>query len=417
MKRQKSDNGAPPPRHWVFITGGVPFRTDSGRRASARNSRIFRDVTESRRSEEALRRNEAMFRAVIDQMPSGVTVRDARTGNLITSNAHAQLLMGRLAMSIDDYSAYDAFHPDGRPVGKEEWPLARSAASGEVVKEEEIIYQQPNGTRITLRTNSAPIRDSEGQIVAAVSIFDDISERKRVEEALIRSEKLASVGRMASTIAHEINNPLETIGQAIYLLQNDPGISPNGKSYLDLAVEELERVTHITRQTLAFHRDSKMPKLIDLRESVDNIVKLFAARLNSRGIAVEKRYAEVERIGSFGGEIQQIVSNMLSNSMDAISSRGRIQLRLSRSIGRNGAHLVRFTIADTGSGIAPERLKKIFEPFFTTKEMVGTGLGLWVTRQIVEKHGAAIQVRSKLGKGTVFSISFPVAAAQNAQVV
>ena len=237
-----------------------------------------------------------------------------------------------------------------------------------------------------------------------------------MEETLIRSEKLASVGRMASTIAHEINNPLETIGQAIYLLQNDPGISQNGKSYLDLAVEELERVTHITRQTLAFHRDGKTPKLIDLRESVDNIVKLFAARLNSKERTVEKRYAEVERIGSFGGEIQQIVSNLLSNSMDAISAAEKYSFACRGQSGRNGARLVRFTIADTGSGIAPERLKKIFEPFFTTKEMVGTGLGLWVTIQIVEKHGAAIQVRSKLGKGTVFSISFPVTA-QKAQVV
>ena len=237
----------------------------------------------------------------------------------------------------------------------------------------------------------------------------EITEHMRAEKALLRSEKLASVGRMASTIAHEINNPLETVGHAVYLALTDPGTSQQAKSYLDLAVKELERVTHITKQTLAFNREDKTPTLIDLRASVDSIVKLYAPRLKSRGITVEKRYAEVECIRAGGGEIQQVISNLLSNSMDATPSHGRIELRVSRSSGSNGSRLVRFTIADTGSGIPPEQLKQIFEPFFTTKEIVGTGLGLWVTKQIVEKHGATIRVRSKLGRGTVFSIAFPIA--------
>jgi signal transduction histidine kinase len=237
----------------------------------------------------------------------------------------------------------------------------------------------------------------------------EITEHKRAEKALLRSEKLASVGRMASTIAHEINNPLETVGHAVYLALTDPGTSQQAKSYLDLAVKELERVTHITKQTLAFNREDKTPTLIDLRASVDSIVKLYAPRLKSRGITVVKRYAEVECIRAGGGEIQQVISNLLSNSMDATPNHGKIEFRVSRSIGSNGSRLVRFTIADTGSGIPPEQLKQIFEPFFTTKEIVGTGLGLWVTKQIVEKHGATIRVRSKLGRGTVFSIAFPIA--------
>jgi signal transduction histidine kinase len=237
----------------------------------------------------------------------------------------------------------------------------------------------------------------------------EITEHMRAEKALLRSEKLASVGRMASTIAHEINNPLETVGHAVYLALTDPGTSQQAKSYLDLAVKELERVTHITKQTLAFNREDKTPTLIDLRASVDSIVKLYAPRLKSRGITVVKRYAEVECIRAGGGEIQQVISNLLSNSMDATPNHGKIEFRVSRSIGSNGSRLVRFTIADTGSGIPPEQLKQIFEPFFTTKEIVGTGLGLWVTKQIVEKHGATIRVRSKLGRGTVFSIAFPIA--------
>lgn len=237
-------------------------------------------------------------------------------------------------------------------------------------------------------------------------LFNDITERRRMEQALIQSEKLASMGRMASTIAHEINNPLETIGNALYLAMTDPGTTTEAKAFLELAVQELDRVTHITKQTLAFHRSDKRPSLIDLRECVDGLLKMFTPRLMSRGITLEKCYAEASPVMATMGEIQQIVSNLISNSMDAVPSHGKICLRISRTVGRNGKG-VRLTIADTGSGIPQGSLKKIFEPFFTTKEVVGTGLGLWVTKQIAEKHGATIRVRSKIGSGTVFSLVFP----------
>jgi PAS domain S-box-containing protein len=281
------------------------------------------------------------------------------------------------------------------------------ALRGSVLRAQEVSFCRQGERPVSLLLTASPIRASS-VVVGCVLTMTDITERNRAEEALLRSEKLASVGRMAATIAHEINNPLETIGHAVYLALTDPGTSQQARLYLDMAVQELDRVTHITRQTLAFHRESNTPTLVDLRESVDSVLRLFAPRLESRGITVEKRYPEVDRIMAFDGEIRQLISNLLSNSMDAVPSRGRIHFRLSRWIGRNGSPKIRFTIADTGSGIPPERLEKIFEPFFTTKEMYGTGLGLWVTKQIVEKHGAAIRVRSRLGRGTVFSIAFPV---------
>jgi signal transduction histidine kinase len=135
-------------------------------------------------------------------------------------------------------------------------------------------------------------------------------------------------------------------------------------------------------------------------------LRLFDTKLQARRITVEKRYSDVGRISALSGEIQQVISNLLSNSMDATPNHGKVQFRLSRTITRRGLRAVRFTVADTGCGIPKERLKKIFEPFFTTKEVVGNGLGLWVTKQIVEKLGAEIRVRSKIGKGTAFSIVF-----------
>jgi len=189
----------------------------------------------------------------------------------------------------------------------------------------------------------------------------------------------------------------------------DPDTPAKTKSYLNIATQELERVAHITRKTLAFHRENNTSKTVDLRQSIDSALRIFAPRLEWKGIVVEKRYAEVEPIQSFGGEMEQVISNLLTNSLDAIQDGGEIKVRLSRSRNGNGFRTVHLSIADTGSGIPQHQLRNIFEPFYTTKEAVGTGLGLWVSKQIVEKHGATIRVRSKVGVGTVFSIAFPVA--------
>jgi signal transduction histidine kinase len=252
---------------------------------------------------------------------------------------------------------------------------------------------------------SRPRRLPDGRVIWD-GVQTDITNRKQAEQALIRSEKLASAGRMAATVAHEINNPLEAIGNAVYLAWMDKSISKDAKANLDIAVHELQRVAHLAQRTLGFYREYTIPAQIDLRSTVDSVVDLFTPRLNSRGIAIEKRYAEVETINAVDGEMRQIVSNLVSNSLDAMERNGRILLRIKAPA--NGRPSIRLIIADTGTGIAPERLPKIFEPFFTTKENVGTGLGLWVTKELVQKYGGTIRVRSKLGKGTVFAIGFPV---------
>lgn len=282
-----------------------------------------------------------------------------------------------------------------------------AALRGEVLRTREVTLTRASGQASFLLLSASPIRDIS-TVIGCVVTATDITDRRRAQEAMLRSEKLASVGRMASTIAHEINNPLETIGQSVYLAKTDPSISEDARSYLDLAMVELERVAHITKQTLAFHRDSSTPTMIDLRELTDNVLKFFQPRLAVRGVMVDKRYREVGCIEAFDGEIRQVVSNLLSNSMDAIPNSGRIWLRISKGKRRDGTDLVRFLIADSGTGMRQETIQTIFEPFFTTKEVIGTGLGLWVTKQIVEKHGASIHVRSKPGEGTVFAIDFPV---------
>jgi signal transduction histidine kinase len=243
---------------------------------------------------------------------------------------------------------------------------------------------------------------------ANLQLEADMRERESVMKALIESEKLASVGRLASTIAHEINNPLEAVGNALYLAATDPETPPMVKRYLDMATDELERVTHVTHQMLAFHRGNNAPVPVDLRECLEGVLNLYAGRIKTREITIERRYSTSESIQGVNSEIRQIIANLLSNSLDALENEGKLACRVTRSAGRGGAPAIRLTIADSGSGIPPENRDKIFEPFFTTKEFVGTGLGLWITKQIVEKHGGTIRVRSKPAKGTVFSIAFPL---------
>jgi PAS domain S-box-containing protein len=366
---------------------------------------VFHDVAEKRQAQEALQQSEAQFRTLADSIPQLVWMANA-DGWIFWYNQRWYEYTGTTPQQMEGWGWQSVHDPAELPIVMERWKA--SIASGEPF---DMVFplRGADGVFHPFLSRAVPLFDSQGRVVRWFGTNTDISAQKQAEEALLRSEKLASVGRMASSIAHEINNPLETIGHAVYLASTDSGISEQGKSYLNMAVQELERVTHITRQTLAFHRENRTPMPIDLRECIDSALKLFANRLRSREITVETRYLEVERVTAHSGEIRQVIANLISNSMDAVPRQGKILLRLSRSIAKDGSRLVRFTIGDTGSGIPRERLEKIFEPFFTTKDVVGTGLGLWITKQIIEKHKARIRVRSKSGRGTVFSISFPTA--------
>jgi PAS domain S-box-containing protein len=386
---------------WVHVTA-VKIRDAEGN--LLRSAGVIEDITERKRAEEALRESESRLRAFFETAAVGTSEVDV-SGRFVRVNQRFCQITGYSQEELLGMTPADLTHPEDRDRDREKLTLFLQGRLP--IYDVEKRYVRKDGRVIWVHVTSAMVRDAEGRLLRSAGIIQDITERKRAEAALIQSEKLASVGRMSSAIAHEINNPLETIGHAIYLAATDSGTPPQVKSYLGLATQELERITQITTQTLAFHRENRTPSLIDLRESVDGVLRLFAPRLKARGISVETRYVEVDRVTASRGEVQQVISNLLSNSMDAVPNNGKIHLRLARSLDKHGSAGVRFTIADTGTGIPRERLKNIFEPFFTTKEVVGTGLGLWVTKQIIDSHGATIRVRSKPGRGTVFSIVFP----------
>jgi signal transduction histidine kinase len=256
-----------------------------------------------------------------------------------------------------------------------------------------------------------PRRDADGTISGIIVLGVDVTENRRVEQALLQSEKLAAVGRLASSIAHEINNPLEAVTNLLYLAQHS-ATKPEVREYLNIAEAELRRVSGIARQTLRFYRQSTNATPVAMPDLIGDTLPLYQGRLTNAGIHVERRDRSRLPVTCFEGEIRQVLSNLLGNAIDAIGSHaGRILVRSREAThwtsGRRGVVL---TVADTGSGMSKTAQTKIFDAFFTTKGASGTGLGLWISRQIVDRHQGILSVRSSQSshsRGTVFTLFLP----------
>lgn len=259
-----------------------------------------------------------------------------------------------------------------------------------------------------------PVRPSADQLRWVGAIVMDVSERRRSEEALRRTEKLAATGRLAASIAHEINNPLEAITNLLYLLRRFCRLEDSALNYVTIAEREVRRMSEITQQTLRFYRQSTLPARTTMEELLDSVLDMYGVRLSTLGITVERHYDPTLDLYCFAGEVRQVIANLVSNGMDATAGGGRLIVRARRS--RDWVHPdregVRITIADNGSGMSPEVRERLFEAFFTTKGDTGTGLGLWVSHEIILKHHGVIHVRSREAgegrpSGTAFQIFFP----------
>jgi signal transduction histidine kinase len=277
----------------------------------------------------------------------------------------------------------------------------------------DLTYCRKDGSKFPAVVSVTALRDAQDAIIGYLLIGTDNTARKLAEQALLRSEMLASAGRMAASIAHEINNPLEAILNMIYIVRTSPDISAENRDFLEVADGELMRIAHITRQTLGFYREFSAPTSNSAVELMESVVSLLQAKIRSSRAAVDIQCDPAIHVLGIAGELRQVLANLLSNSLDAIDRKGRIILRATASVDPvNGKPCVRITVADSGQGIPPAIVKQIFEPFFTTKGTVGTGLGLWVCKQLVEKNGGCIQVRSSTApnrSGTTFSFVLPSA--------
>lgn len=245
-----------------------------------------------------------------------------------------------------------------------------------------------------------------------VAVFlTDLTSQKQAESALVQSEKLAAVGRLAASISHEINNPLEAVINLLYLIKRCDGLPADAMEHVALAETELARVSQIATQTLRFHRQSTKPAEIAPSELVQSVTQLYQGRLSNSRIEIVKQHSDIRPIRVYEGDIRQVLNNLVGNALDSMRTGGRLILRTRDCTSwRTGERGVRITVADTGYGMSAETRARIFEAFYTTKGSSGTGLGLWISKGIIEKHHGKLGVRSSNRPpctGSVFSLFLP----------
>ncbi|MFZ0661287.1 MAG: PAS domain S-box protein [Acidobacteriaceae bacterium] len=386
-----------------FLSRAVPIRDAQGQiiRWFGTNT----DITERRQVEEALResREELSKRAqLLDLSPEPIIVRSLED-KIVYWNKGAERLYG--------WTAEEAFGKNIHDLLRTRFPESLSRALERLYShgywEGELDQTARDGSNVVVVAHWVLQRDGNERPISILDTKFDITERKQMEVALRTAEKLASVGRMAATLAHEINNPLEALTNFIYLAQKEPAVPESVQKLLASADEELARVGYMTKQTLGLYRESKAPQPVLMSDLLSWLLSMFSQKIKTRQITTDlKVINEVEVLG-VQGELRQVFSNLLSNSIDAVGPHGTIQLRVTEahaaSNGRNSG--VRVTIADNGPGIPAANLRKIFEPFFTTKQDVGTGLGLWVSKEIVKQHGGSIRLRSCAEPGKTWTVA------------
>ena len=375
---------------------------------------ILREMALREKHAAQIRQREEWFRVTLTSLGDGVIATDER-GNVTFVNPVAERLTGRSLAHAKGKPITDVFpifnELTHQPVGN---PVKKVLDLGRIVGlANHTVLQRPDGTLLPIEDSAAPIHDDEGRLVGVVLVFRDASSERQSQELLRKTEKLAAAARLAATVAHEINNPLEAVCNLIYLAKQRAGVSPDITNDLTLAEHELDRISHITRQTLGFYRESKSPDALDLCALVDSVLKLFSSKLKSKNIILERDFETCPPVHGWSGELRQLVSNLISNAADAVDMGGTLKLQITSVALREGTH-VQIRIEDNGHGIAAEDLQRIFEPFFTTKKDVGTGLGLWVSKKIAERHGGTIEVQSRVGAphGTVFTVLLPVSVSE-----
>ena len=380
-----------------------PIKDSKGNIVGA--AKIVRDITRQKKLEEAALR----LAAIVESSDDAIASKDLN--GIITSwNRSAEKLFGYTAQEIIGKSVLVIIPPE---LHHDEDMILSKIRRGEKIDHFETIRVHKNGERIEVSLTVSPIKDEDGNVIGAAKIVRNITESKKIDRALQTTEKLAAAGRMAATVAHEINNPLEAVTNLVYLAKRDLSNTDRVAGYLEMASRELDRVAHITRQMLGFYRDTSSPVRFNVAETIDDLLLLYEKRFESRRIKVLKQYDKEIEIIALAGEVRQAFSNLITNAIDAMPNGGTLVVKVAKACDWSRPHRhhgVRVTVLDTGSGIETKHRKSIFQPFFSTKTDVGTGLGLWITRGIVEKHHGAIRMKSRTGEdkhGTVFSIFLP----------
>lgn len=366
------------------------------------------DLSAQKEAEDSIREREHRFSALAESLPQMVWAADPN-GDRTYANQRYMEYTGLSEELLVGATWKDLLHEEDVDRTVELWE--RSMRTGDPYLNEYRIRRH-DGVYRSFLVRAIPVRNAAGEIERWLGSATDVHDQKLAEETLRRTEKLAAAGRLAASIAHEINNPLEAVTNSLYLALMDTELSADTRAYLMMADRELARVAQVVTLTLRFHRQSVAARSVDVGEIMDSAYGLYGPRFESSRITVKREYEQGQMLFCREDELRQVFANLLGNAFDASRSGGhvRIRIRSSRSWRGEGAAGLRVTIADTGEGVPVQMRKTIFEPFISTKESTGTGLGLWVSDGIMRKHKGYIALRSRTGEplhGTVFSLFFP----------
>ena len=374
---------------------------------------ITHEMTLRQRYSEQIEAREEQYRVTLTSLGDGVIATDA-SGQVTFLNPIAETLTGVAMAQALGKSIHDIF-----PIFNEYThevvvnPVDKVMALGRVVGlANHTVLRNAQGALTPIEDSAAPIIDGRGKLLGVVLVFRDATAERKSQEILRKTEKLAAAARLAATVSHEINNPLEAIGNLVYLVKSMPDLPEEAHAPLEMTERELERVAHITRQTLGFYRESNVQEIVDLVAVIEYVLKLYNNKLHLKNLAIEKAFDSCPMIYGKRGELTQAISNLISNAIDAATPNGAIRMVLS------SIHLeqdperpwAKISIQDNGAGVPEALREKIFEPFFTTKKDVGTGLGLWLTKEILERHGGTIHIVPGVGRentGAEFEILLP----------
>lgn len=348
-------------------------------------------------------RLQLLLSAIVESSDDAIISKDLN-GMIMSWNAAAGRMFGYEAEEIIGQSILRLIPEE---LHSEEDMILAKLRAGQRIDHYETIRMRKNGERFDISVTISPLIDSRGNIIGASKVAHEVTERKLMERQLILSEKLAATGRMAATIAHEINNPLESVMNLMYLARTSKTLN-SAKSYIQTAERELERVSHIARQTLGYYRENGAHSSVLLQDLVQDVLTVYQGKITGAGITVDCEFGDHPAITASKGELVQVLSNIVANSIDAMPHGGVLRIEIERSHSPAGVHI---EIKDQGTGIEQEHLPRVFDPFFTTKGQLGTGIGLWVVKQLVEKHGGAITLSSRTDSdttGTSVSISLPL---------
>jgi PAS domain S-box-containing protein len=373
---------------WIEVNGRLQPEANG---SPAQILGTIRDITEIKASEELVRdssKRRGELAAIVDSSEDVILSKDLN-GTITSWNAAAVRLFGYSAEEMIGASILKLI-PEN--LHSDEKTIIEEIRAGRRVEHFETVRLTKSGQLLEVSLTISPVKDIHGQVIGASKILRDISGRKRIEQSLLQAEKIAATGRMAATIAHEINNPLEAVMNLLYLLR--PLLTdPDGISYLASAEAELGRVAHIAKQTLGYYRENRAPSSASLAQIVLDAVAIYAPRCAAARIEIRKSLNSSRKIVMRRGEIMQVISNLIANSIYAMPEGGVLIISVEDvEEPRDGILL---TIRDNGEGIAAEDLSRVFEAFFTTRGSVGTGIGLFVAKQFVESHGGQIEIESR----------------------